>query len=86
MTGQCGDWNWNIPLHFPRQMHIQSSFYYQQWIDTWRSEFKKQTEFFPIDPRDKGHQDPANIDLNEPRRAQSLHSAWKKHQDAVFLG
>ena len=30
------------------------------------------------------HQDPAKIDLNEPRRAQYLHSAWKKHQDAVF--
>ena len=38
----------------------------------------------PIDPRDKGHQDPAKIDFNEPRRAQYLHSAWKKHQDAVF--
>ena len=35
---------------------------------------KRQTVFFlPIDPRD-----------NEPRRAQYLHSAWKKHQDAVF--
>ena len=38
----------------------------------------------PIDPRDKGHQDLEKIDLNEPRRAQYLHSAWKKHQDAVF--
>ena len=46
---------------------------------------KRPTLFFlPIDPRDKGHQDPAKIDLNEPRRAQYLHSAWKKHQDAVF--
>ena len=46
---------------------------------------QRQTGFFlPIDPRDKGHQDPAQIDLNEPRRAQYLHSAWKKHQDAVF--
>ena len=46
---------------------------------------KRQTVFFlPIDPRDKGHQDPAKIDLNESRRAQYLHSAWKKHQDAVF--
>ena len=24
------------------------------------------------------------IDLNVPRRAQYLHSAWKKHQDAVY--
>ena len=46
---------------------------------------KRQTVFFlPIDPRDKGHQDPAKIDFNEPRRAQYLHGAWKKHQDAVF--
>ena len=46
---------------------------------------KRQTVFFlPIDPRDKGHQGPAKIDLNEPHRAQYLHSAWKKHQDAVF--
>ena len=46
---------------------------------------KRQTVFFlPIDPRDKGHKDPDVIDLNVPRRAQYLHSAWKKHQDAVF--
>ena len=45
---------------------------------------KRQTVFFlPIDPRDKGHQDPEKIDLNVPRRAQYLHNAWKKHQDAV---
>ena len=46
---------------------------------------KRQTVFFlPFDPRDKGHQDLAQIDFNVPRRAQYLHSAWKKHQDAVF--
>ena len=46
---------------------------------------KRQTVFFlPVDPRDKGQQDHAKIDFNEPRRAQYLHSAWKKHQDAVF--
>ena len=46
---------------------------------------KRQTVFLlPIEPRDKGHKDPENIELNEPRRAQYLHSAWKKHQDAVY--
>ena len=46
---------------------------------------KRQTTFFlPIDPRDKGHQDLAKIDFTVPRRAQYLHSAWKKRQDAVF--
>ena len=46
---------------------------------------KRQTVFFLlIDPRDKGHQYPAHIDFSVPRRAQYLHSAWKKHQDAVY--
>ena len=46
---------------------------------------KRQTVFFLlIDPRDKKHQDPEPIDFSVPRRAQYLHSAWKKHQNAVF--
>ena len=46
---------------------------------------RRQTVFFlPIDPRDKDHEDPEFFDFNEPRRAQYLHSAWKKYQDAVF--
>ena len=40
--------------------------------------------FLSVDPRDKGHQDPAHIDFTAPRRAQYLHNAWKKHQDAVY--
>ena len=37
---------------------------------------RRQTVFFlPIDPRNKGHQDSANVDFNVPRRAQYLHSA-----------
>ena len=35
-TGQCSNWEWNIPLHLPHWMCIQSSLYYQQWIDTCR--------------------------------------------------
>ena len=47
---------------------------------------KRQTVLFflPIDPRDKDHKDPEYIDFSLPRRAQYMHSAWKKHQDAVF--
>ena len=40
--------------------------------------------FLPVDPMNKSHKDPDVIDLSEPRRAQYLHSAWKKPQDAVF--
>ena len=38
----------------------------------------------PINPSDKDHEDPELVDFSVPRRAQYLHSAWKKHQDAVF--
>ena len=45
---------------------------------------KRQTVFFlPVDPTDENHKDPEHIDLNVPRRAQCVHSAWKRHQDAV---
>ena len=46
---------------------------------------RRQTVFFlPIDPRYKDHEDPEHMDFSVQRRAQYLHSAWKKHQDAVF--
>ena len=46
---------------------------------------RRQTVFFlPIDPRDKNHKYPEHIDFSVPRRARYVHSAWKKHQDAVF--
>ena len=45
----------------------------------------RQTVFFlPIDPKDKEHKDLEKIDLSVPRRAQSMHTAWKRHQDAVY--
>ena len=46
---------------------------------------RRQTVFFlPIDPKDKDHQDPEHIDFSVPRRARYVHSAWQRHQDAVF--
>ena len=61
-------------------------FYHQLWINTWdQNSSKRQTVFIlPIDPRDKSHKDPEKIDLSVPRRAQYLHNAWKRHQDAVY--
>ena len=45
---------------------------------------RRQTVFFlPIDPRDENHKDPEHIDFSVPRRAQYVHNAWKRHQDAV---
>ena len=40
--------------------------------------------FLPVDPRDESHKDPEYIDCSAPRLARYLHSAWKKHQDAVI--
>ena len=40
--------------------------------------------FLPVDPWDRSHKDPDEIDLNVPRHAQYLHNAWKRHQDAVY--
>ena len=40
--------------------------------------------FLPTDPRDETHKDPEHIDFSVPRLARYVHSAWKRHQDAVF--
>ena len=46
---------------------------------------RSQTVFFLlVDPRNESHRDPENIDFSVPRLARYMHSAWKRHQDAVF--
>ena len=46
---------------------------------------RRQTVFFlPVDPRNENHRDPEYIDFSVPRLARYMHSAWKRHQDAVF--
>ena len=46
---------------------------------------RRQTVFFlPVDPRDESHKDPEFFDFSVPRLARYMHSAWKRHQDAVF--
>ena len=75
---------------FPHVYHIGCAFNLHSIINNGlipggHNSSRRQTVFFLlIDPRDKGHQDPEKIDLCIPRRAQYLHNAWKKHQDAVF--
>ena len=46
---------------------------------------RRQTVFFlPSDPRDETHKDLEHVDFSVPRRARYVHSAWRRHQDAVF--
>ena len=45
---------------------------------------KRQTVFFlPVDTMNKEHEDPEKIDLEAPRLARYLQTAWKKHQNTV---
>ena len=45
---------------------------------------RQTTIFLPVDPRNESHRDPEYIDFSVPRLARYMHSAWKRHQDAVF--
>ena len=46
---------------------------------------RRQTVFFLlVDPRNEDHRDPEFVDFSVPRLARYMHSAWKRHQDAVF--
>ena len=40
ITGHCCDAERILPTYLPYWMCVQSSFYHQFWIETWRSEFK----------------------------------------------
>ena len=83
----------NVVIHrgfFPHTYHIGCPFNLDSIINNrlipgGQNSSKRQTVFLLlIDPRDKEHKDLEKIDLNVPRRAQFLHNAWKKHQDAVY--
>ena len=46
---------------------------------------KRQTVFFTsVDPMNKEHKDPSNIDLEAPRLAWYKQKKWKIHQDTVY--
>ena len=64
----------------------QFTFHHQFRIDTGRSKFEQKTNsmFLPVDPVDKEHKDPNVINLEAPRLARYMHTAWKKHQNTVY--
>ena len=74
---------------FPHIYHIGCAFNLHSIINNGlipggQNSSKRQTVIFLLlDPMDKEHKDPDTIDLSVPRRAQYLHNAWKKHQNAV---
>ena len=64
----------------------QFTFHHQFGNDTGRSKFEQETDSIlsACGYHVQNHKDPDVFDLNVPRRAQYLHNAWKKHQDAVY--
>ena len=77
---------------FPHIYHIGCAFNLHSIINNGlipggQNSSKRQTVFLlPIDPMDKEHKDPENIDLNVPRRAQYLHNALEETPRRGILG
>ena len=75
---------------FPYIYHVGCTFNLHSIINNGlvlggRNLSKRQTVFFLlVDPRDESHRDLERIDFSVPRRAKYVHSAWKRHQDAVL--
>ena len=82
---QCLDSGRFLQVHLSHWMCNQFTFHHQFRIDTGRQKLsKRQTVFFlPLNPMDKEHKDPETVGLEAPRRAQYMHTAWKKHQNTV---
>ena len=74
------------PGIFPYIYHIGRAFNPHSIINNGliRGAEDRQYSFLPIDPRDENHKDPEHIDFSVLRRARYVHSALKRHQDAVF--
>ena len=64
----------------------QFPFHHQFGIDTRRSNFEQQTDSIlsACGSHGKEHKDPDTIDLEAPRLAQYMQTAWKKHQNTVY--
>ena len=75
-----------IPIHERRWFRADSSIIFTILDVLFNQDSsRRQTVFFlPIDPRDKKHKDSEHIDFSVPGWARYVHSAWKRHQDAVF--
>ena len=75
---------------FPSIYHVGSTFNLYSIINNGlilggQNLSRRQTVFvLLVDPRDESHRDPERIDFSVPRLARYMHSAWKRHQDAVF--
>ena len=61
-------------------MCVQSSFYYQQWIDTLEVRIGAEDKQYscPLIQEMKDHRNPERIDFSVPRRAQCMEEASRR--------
>ena len=84
---QCCDSERMLQIHLPHWMWIQSSFYHQFWIDTWRSKFKQETDSILPACWSLGQKAQGSWrDWLECTTSCTILAHWKRHQDAVFFG
>ena len=70
---------------FPYIYHVGCTFNLHSIIPGGQNLSRRQTVFFLlVDPRNESHRNPEFFDFSVPRLARYMHSAWKRHQDAVF--
>ena len=66
----------------------QLTFHHKFRIDTGRTKLWARTRqavfFTAVNPMNKEHKDPYEIDLNAPRLAWYKQKKWKRHQDTVY--
>ena len=68
-------------------MCVQSSFYHQQWIGTWRSRFEQKTDSVLLAHWSKRRKSQRSLNILTSLyhvERDTCTVAWKRHQDAVF--
>ena len=82
IAGQCINSGRFLRVHLSRWMCNQFTFHHKFRIEPGVQNLsKRQTVFFLlVNPMDKEHKDPEKIDLEAPRLARYMHTAWKKHK------
>ena len=86
-SGQCVDFGQLLRGHLSYWMCSQCTLHHKFRIDSGRTNSSKEirTVFFTaVNPVDKDHKDPHELDLTKPRLASYKQKKWKRHQDTVY--
>ena len=84
-AGQCVNSDQFLRVHLSCRMCSQFTLHHKFRIDSGRTKFKqgKRDGITAVNPMNKNHRDPQELDLTKPRLA-SYKQQWKRHQDTVY--